>query len=140
MSENIIKVGAGVVIVKDGKTLLAQRKGSHGAGCWGSAGGHVEFGETPMETVKREAREELGIEIGNLKFAACTNFLREGKHYIDITFVADLISGEPTICEPDRIQALEWFPLDQLPEPIFKPVEVVLEGLKTGQKYFEVKE
>ena len=60
MSANIIKVGAGVVILKDGKTLLLKRKGSHSADCWGSAGGHVEFGETPAEAVKREAREELG--------------------------------------------------------------------------------
>ncbi|TAN33045.1 NUDIX hydrolase [Patescibacteria group bacterium] len=72
MSEDkIIKVGAGAVIIKDGKTLLAKRKGAHADGCYGSIGGHVEFGESPMETVKREATEELGVEIGNLKFVSC---------------------------------------------------------------------
>ncbi len=140
MSDSFIKVGAGVVILKDGKTLLAKRKGSHGAGSWGSLGGHVEFGETPVEAVKREAREELGIEIDNLRFVSCTNLLKEGKHYLDVSFVADLVSGEPTICEPDYIEAVDWFALESLPEPLFEPVRVVLEALKSGQTYFEVTE
>lgn len=134
-----VKVGAGVVIIKDGKTLLAKRKGAHGAGMWGSMGGHVEFGESPMETCIREAREELGIEIGNLVFVTCMNLLREGKHYLDVSFTAELISGEPTIQEPERIEEIGWYPLDDLPVPLFEPVRAVLEALKTGEKYFEVR-
>jgi 8-oxo-dGTP diphosphatase len=135
-----IKVGAGVVILREGKTLLAKRKGSHGAGSWGSLGGHVEFGETPVDAVKREAREELGIEIDNIRFVSCTNLLKEGKHYLDVSFVADLVSGEPRICEPDRIEALEWFAVEELPEPLFEPVRIALDALKSGQAYFEVME
>lgn len=134
------KVGAGVVIIKDGMTLLAKRAGAHGAGMWGSMGGHVEFGETPIEAVKREAMEELGIEIGNIVFATCMNMLKEGKHYLDVSFTAELISGEPIIREPDRIEAIGWYPLDQLPEPLFEPVRVVIESLKNGKRYIEVKE
>ena len=63
MSQNQPKVGAGVVIIKDGQILLAKRKGSHGCGHWGSMGGHVEFGESPIEASKREAFEELGIKL-----------------------------------------------------------------------------
>lgn len=132
------KVGAGVVILKDGKTLLAKRKGAHGSGAWGSMGGHVEFGETPAEAVKREAMEELGIEIGNIQFVTCMNLLREGKHYLDVSFTAELISGEPIICEPDRIEEIGWYALDELPEPLFEPVRVVLEALKNGTIYHEI--
>lgn len=138
--ENSPKVGAGVVILRDGKTLLAKRKGSHGSGMWGTMGGHVEFGETPMEAAKREALEELGIEIGNLQFVSCLNLIREGKHYLDCSFTAELISGEPTIKEPDKIEEIGWYPVDALPSPLFEPVRVVLEGLKTGQQYFELKD
>lgn len=132
------KVGAGVLIIKDGMTLLTKRTGAHGSGTWGSIGGHVEFGETPAEAVKREAMEELGIEIGNITFVVCMNMLMEDRHYLDVSFTADLISGEPTIREPDRIEAMAWFSLDQLPEPLFEPVRIVLEALKTGTRYFEV--
>lgn len=135
-----IKVGAGVVIIKEGKTLLTQRTGSHGAGAYGSLGGHVEFGETPIEAVTREAREELGIEIGNVKFVSCTNMIKYGKHYVDISFVAEILSGEPTIMEPDKIASVGWYPLNNLPTPLFEPVRIVLSALGGTQIYFEIKE
>ena len=137
MSEQI-KVGAGVVIIKNGKTLLAKRAGSHAQGCYGSLGGHVEFGETPVETVMREAREELGIEIGNVQFVTCTNMMKYGKHYVDISFTAEILEGEPTICEPDKIAHVGWYDLDDLPEPLFEPVRIVLEAMKNKQTYFEI--
>jgi len=139
--ENICpKVGSGVVIIRDGKTLLAKRKGAHAEGTWGSLGGHVESGESPMEASIREAREELGIEIGNLTFASCTSMIKYDRHYIDISFTAEIISGEPTICEPDKIEEIGWFDLEALPEPLFEPVRRVFDALKTGTVYCEVRE
>ena len=138
MSEPRIKVGVGAVIIKDGLTLLAKRKGSHGEGCYGTVGGHMEFGETAEEALKRETMEELGIEIGNIKFASCANMRKYGKHYIDISFVAEHIGGEPTIMEPHKIESIGWFPLDDLPSPLFHPVEVVLNAIRTGETFFEV--
>ncbi len=135
----VVKVGAGVVIIRDGKTLLAQRKGSHSSGAWGSMGGHVEFGETPVEAAIREAKEELGIVIGNLKFISCTSLQKEQTHYIDISFVAEILSGEPVIMEPEKIASIGWYELDELPRPLFEPVRIVLEAMKTGQAYFELK-
>ena len=134
------KVGAGAVIIKNGMTLLAKRKGSHNEGMWGSAGGHVEFGESPIAAVKREAREELGIEIGNIKFIVCLNMIKDGHHFVDISFTADLISGEPAAQEPDRIEEIGWFPLDNLPSPLFPPVQAVFDAIQTGEHYFEIKE
>jgi 8-oxo-dGTP diphosphatase len=135
--EQNIRVGAGAVIIRDGKTLLAKRKGSHASGSWGSFGGHVDFGEHPTEAVRREAMEELGIEIGNFTFVTCMSFIKDGKQYLDVSFIAELISGEPRICEPDKIEEVGWFSLDDLPSPLFEPVHVVLEAMRTKQQYFE---
>lgn len=140
MTEKTIGVGAGVVIMRDGKTLLAKRKGAHAAGHFGSLGGHVEYGESPIETIKREAREELGIEIGNIRFASCTNMVKYGKHYVDISFVAEILSGEPEIQEPDKIESVGWYALDDLPSPLFEPVRIVLEAMKTGTVFYDVAE
>lgn len=138
--KNQIKVGAGVVIIKDGKTLLAKRKGAHGSGMWGSMGGHIEFGESPIDTIKREAMEELGIEIDNIKFAMCMNMIREGKQYLDISFTAEIKSGKPKICESEKIEEIGWYDLDKLPTPLFPPVEAVIDAIKTDKHYFEDKE
>jgi len=142
ISNNYIKAGAGIIIVKDGKTLLAKRKKKTlGDGHWGSSGGHVEIGETPAQAAIREAKEELGIEVGNLQFLICIDEQwLDGKQYIDIIFLADIISGEPKNMEPEKIEAVGWFPVNDLPEPMFPPVKLALQAIKTGKKYDEFKE
>jgi len=51
------------LIRRDGKVLLARRApGQRMAGKWEFPGGTVEPGETPAQCLKRELREELGIE------------------------------------------------------------------------------
>lgn len=51
------------VILESGRVLLSQRKpGAHLAGMWEFPGGKVESGEDPREALRRELREELGIE------------------------------------------------------------------------------
>lgn len=133
-----IKIGVGAIIFKHGKALLTKRRSQlHGPGTYGSVGGHLEYGETPTEGVKREAREELGIEIGNLKFLHCYSAMMYGKHYIDITFTGELISGEPLVMEPENIENVGWYDPNNLPEPLFDPVRVAFEALRSGQQYFE---
>lgn len=61
---DLIKVVAGVVLNKEGDYLLSSRpKGKPYAGYWEFAGGKVERGETELEALKREFKEELGINI-----------------------------------------------------------------------------
>lgn len=140
MDQAVIKLGAGCVVIKDGMTLLAKRKGKFATGMWGSMGGHVEFGESPTEAAIREAKEELGIEVGNLEFVQCMSMMHDGKHYLDVSFKADIISGEPTIMEPDKIAEIGWFPLTNLPSPMFPPVSTVLDAITSGNKYLEIRE
>lgn len=68
MTINICKVTA-AVIEKDGKILIAKRRiGDRHGGRWEFPGGKIDSGETPEECLKRELKEELGIEaeIGEL--------------------------------------------------------------------------
>ncbi|MBI4054241.1 MAG: NUDIX domain-containing protein [Candidatus Doudnabacteria bacterium] len=140
MKNDTIKVGAGVLIIKDGKVLMTKRRGALGHGEFGTVGGHVEYGEHPIDTVKREAREELGIEIGNIKFLDCASVIKYGKHYIDLSFTADIISGEPKVLEPERIEGVGFYPLDDLPEPIFEYAKLTLEAYKSRKNYFETQD
>lgn len=136
-----VHLGAGAIIIRDGKTLLAKRKNTgFRDGTWGSFGGHVEFGESITKTIAREAREELGIEIGNLRFLYCSNIVKDGKHYFDISFLADIVSGEPRIVDTDRIETIGWFPIDALPTPLFEPVQFALDAYHGGPSFREVHE
>lgn len=69
-------------------------------GTYQCPGGHLEYGETFAETAAREALEETGLEIGEIKFLTATNdvFEGEGKHYVTI-FVTGVIVGEKKVPE-----------------------------------------
>jgi len=64
VSVRLILVAACALIDADGRVLIAQRpQGKSMAGLWEFPGGKVESGELPEETLIRELKEELGIEV-----------------------------------------------------------------------------
>lgn len=131
-SENRPKVGVGVIIIRDSKVLLGKRKHAHGEGTWSFAGGHLEFGESILECAQREALEETGLKIMDVRTGPYTNdiFKDEGKHYITL-FVTCTAVGEPRVMEPEKCEKWQWFDWDELPENLFVPVEnLVKSGFK----------
>lgn len=116
------KVGLGVYILNaKNELLLLRRKGAHGADTWCAPGGHLEFGESFEECAKREAKEESDLNVDDLEVVGVTNdiFEEEGKHYITISMCAKSYKGAPKIMEPGYCDEIRWFPLDQLPAPLF---------------------
>ncbi len=130
MEQPEVRVGIAVFIFKDGKFLMMQRKGSHGAGSWSVPGGHLEFGESFEQTAEREVREETGLEISNYRVAGITNdyFESEGKHYVTIWLVTDYASGQEKILEPQKCTGMEWVDFDHLPQPLFLPWNQLLKS------------
>jgi 8-oxo-dGTP diphosphatase len=60
----LLRVAAAVILRRDGAVLLARRvAGTPYAGYWEFPGGKLEPGETAAQALKRELREELGIEV-----------------------------------------------------------------------------
>src|SRR5687768_11716247 len=125
MKNNRPMVGVGVCIVKDGKVLVGQRLNAHGHGTWSFPGGHLEYGESPEACAKREAYEEGGVKIKNIRFATITNDIhkKEGIHYITIVIRCDGASGIPKVLEPDKMVKWDWFEWDNLPAPLFLAFE-----------------
>jgi len=121
-------VGVGVVIVRDGKVLLGKRRGSHGDGSWSFVGGHIEANESVEGCAAREALEEAGIKIANIRYATFTDdyFSKEGTRYVTLFAVADYSSGTVRVMEPEKCERWEWFAWDALPSPLFLPIENLL--------------
>src|SRR3989338_10845696 len=74
---------------------------------------------------KREAKEEADLDVDDLEVAGVTNdiFEEEGKHYITIAMRAKSYAGVPKVMEPQKCDALRWFPLNHLPTPLFTPCQ-----------------
>ncbi|UQV20108.1 nucleotide triphosphate diphosphatase NUDT15 [Vibrio sp. J383] len=123
-----VRVGVAAVILREGRVLLGERIGSHGAHTWATPGGHLEWGESIEECAKRETLEETGLVVSAFEKLTFTNdiFEKENKHYITLFFVASDASGEPQVAEPDKCKQWKWFKLDELPEPLFLPLTNLL--------------
>ncbi len=119
------RVGVGVIVMKDGRVLLGKRKGSHGAATWSFPGGYLEFGESPEDCAVREVAEETGIAIKGVTIETVTNdiFAEEEKHYITLFVKAEWAAGDVCVMEPEKCERWDWFSWDELPEPLFLPIQ-----------------
>ena len=134
------RVGICVLVRKEGKLLLGKRKGSHGENEYASPGGHLEHMESFEDCAKREVLEETGLEIGPIEFLRVLNIRDYApKHYIDVAFVADWRSGEPTVCEPDKTDGWAWYDLASLPSPLFRTMPTALEALYGTQRCWDAR-
>ncbi|MBI4363519.1 MAG: NUDIX domain-containing protein [Candidatus Doudnabacteria bacterium] len=86
MSENF-RNAAKAFIVKDGKLLLLKRRPNdvHKPGQWDIPGGRLELGENPFEGLKRETREETGLEIEMVMPIDVHFFTRDDGQKIQLT-------------------------------------------------------
>src|SRR4030095_8869784 len=98
------RVGVAIIITKNDQVLLMSRKGIHGKGTWSTPGGHLEFGESPEQCAAREAKEEVGLDVVDIRFRAITNDMFDvtGKHYITIWMEGNSISNDPVIAAEDE--------------------------------------
>ena len=138
MEKAVVKVGVGVMVMKEGKVLLGKRKSSHGAGEYAWPGGHMEYMESFEICVKREVKEETGIEIKNVRFLRLLNLKDYApKHYVDVGLIADWKSGKPKVMEPDKAESWGWYEIDKLPKPLFSTLPAYFEALITGKNFFD---
>ncbi|WP_203871541.1 NUDIX domain-containing protein [Plantactinospora endophytica] len=82
------------------------------------------------DAVRREAMEEAGVRVTGVPRLVCvSNVVEYGRHYLALEFGVTEFSGEPTVREPDLIESWQWYPLDELPDPLFKPRQLALASL-----------
>ncbi len=107
-------VTTGAVVVDErGRVLLLEHRFRKGSG-WGIPGGFMEKGEQPIDALRRELREEIGMEIEQAELA----FVRalEKPRQVEIIFHCRALQKE-RVAEPRSVEVrkLEWFKLEDLP-------------------------
>lgn len=101
-----------VSIIKDDKILLAHNASFPGK-MHSVIAGFVDLGETLEESVVREIREEVGVEIKNLKYVSSQNWGFSSS--LMVGFTAEYSSGEIKV-DGVEIDRASWFSVDDLPE------------------------
>ncbi len=87
-------VAVGAVIMDNNSVLLVRRKNPPGEQTWAIPGGKVEYGETLEMAIKREIKEETGLEIKVEEPLAIVEIISEGFHYVIIDFKAKIERGK----------------------------------------------
>ena len=99
--------------------------------------GHVEEGESMSQTVVREAKEELGIDINetDLELAFLLHPYKE--NYLNIFFRTNKYNGIPSIIEKDKCEELKWFDINDLPDNLIELNKNAIECIKNSIIYDE---
>lgn len=134
-----------VMILRDNKILLLRR--ANWAPLWPSNWhcpiGKMEGEESPRDTAIRETYEEVGLRIdpklGTVIAVTAESFSNRGEVYRDISlfFAATDFEGEPVNMEPRLHDAMDWFEVHNLPEPIIPVVKFGIEQFLKGNFYAE---
>jgi 8-oxo-dGTP diphosphatase len=134
-----LPAAAYLILIKQDKILLAQRKGGWAAGMYSLVAGHIDGSETMKQAIVREAKEEIGIDIqpDQLSITCVMHRYSDDTEYFDVFLKADTWEGEPSNCEPDKIEKLDFFPMDQLPESLLDHVKTALSAMGQGVSYID---
>lgn len=118
----IFMPAVGAVIYENGKILLQKRQDD---GKWATHGGAMELGETYLQTLERELKEEINIKPINPQLLGIYSgektyheYPNKDKAYVVLTlFFVEKYEG--TLKEDnDEVLELRWFDLDELPKNI----------------------
>ena len=101
-----------IVLVKRGDEALLARSPGFPPGMYSVLAGFVEPGESIEETIEREVREEVGIEVENVRYFGSQPW--PFPNSLMLGFTADYAGGELR-ADPAEIEEAGWYTVDDLP-------------------------
>lgn len=121
-----------LLLIKEDKILLLRRFNTGWEdGKYTLVSGHLDGGETVMQAMIREAREEAGIIIKPKDLHVVHTMHRksnDNQEYIDFFLNCDKWKGEPKIMEDDKCDDMKWFALNELPDNLLLNVKKAIEN------------
>jgi ADP-ribose pyrophosphatase YjhB (NUDIX family) len=106
-----------VVVDEEGRVLLARRAGAVFHGYWDLPGGFLDEGEHPLDALRRELREETGLDVEPGDFIGIWMDRygddADARATLNLYWTARVLGGDAKAA--DDVSELAWFRPDQLP-------------------------
>ncbi len=128
------------IVIHDNKILLVKKSRGAYTGKYDLPGGSIEHGEKPVETLKRELLEEVGVNIKSFKLYDANSVIvnwfhheeMENMHHIGIIYIVDIENDtiKETSDGQDSLGA-KWISIEELNKDMISPL-VYEELIKLG--------
>jgi len=127
-----------LLLVRDGHLLLALRENTgYADGQWNVPSGKVEPDENLANAARREAREEVALDLGDLRLATVVHHRVAGEEP-RLGFFFEAVGGwpgEPRNAEPHKCGGIAWYPLDSLPANTVPYTTAGVDLYRRGEPY-----
>lgn len=141
MDEYALVVNVDAAVVRGDDYLVIERGSAedHAAGTLSFPGGKVESGATGdaiRETARREVREEVGVETGDVEYVTSNTFTAdEGTECLNVVVRCEHESGEPEVREPKEVADAFWLGCEDLlgHEDVPAYVEAYVEAVEASR-------
>lgn len=133
-----------LIVARDTNRFLMLHRVNYPSGTWSALAGGMEDGEDPIETVKREIGEEIGLDpslVHGIKIVGISHAMGH-PHYVMVGFVDR--EFKVSNLKKDENDKYGWFSVNNLPSPLhpgflkslemIKPLLNLRESLKKGFK------
>lgn len=126
-----------LLLNRDGQVLFGKRQNTgFEDGAYHLPSGHLEAGESVVQALIREAKEEIGVSITDehVEFAHIMHNSSGGGRAA-FFFTVHQWGGIPENREPEKCSELRWFSLDDLPDHLIDYCRVALTRIAAGQPF-----
>lgn len=124
-----------LILQQENKILLLKRFNTGWSdGKYTLCAGHLDGNESAIEAMRRETKEEIGIDIRAEDVSVVHIMHQKSTHeYVDFYILAKKWTGEPVNCEPNKCSEIIWADIHSLPAEILPNVKKALhEYLKSS--------
>lgn len=133
-------LAAYAVFRKNGEILLLKRSNTgFEDGNYSMVAGHLDGGETVKDSLKREVKEEVGIDL-DLKYVDIVHIMHRkspDREYIDFYLSVSQWEGEVKNTEPEKCSELRWSKMDKLPENTIPYIRFAIDQINNKEIYSE---
>src|SRR5260221_9756555 len=133
MARNGLIVDLHLILRQDVRILFGLRRNTgFSDGMYHLPAGHLEDEETVSAGAIREAKEELGIDIDPADLHL-VHVMHQRSGRLSLFFEVRKWSGDLANAEPDKCAALDWIPIDHLPNNMVTYAAVALQLIRNGE-------
>jgi mutator protein MutT len=116
-------VTAGGIIFNDAREILLLKHRFRAGSGWGLPGGFIEAGEQPIDALRRELREEIGLEVEDIEIFGVRSFKKPRQ--VEVLFLCS--ANGPVTSQAMEVERAEWFSLQSLPDGLPRDQRLIVE-------------